>query len=189
MTAARLSTGLATVLCIALSTLTPAKADTAATWQALADGAIVLFRHAEAPGSGDPKSFKLGDCSTQRNLSAAGRTQSRRIGEAFRARKIPVARVLTSQWCRCVDTAELAFPGQVVPEPAFNSFFRNFDREAEQTKQARAVLAAWTGPGTLVVVTHMVNITALTGVDPDEGEGLILRVVDGKLKQIGRIVP
>lgn len=153
------------------------------------DGAIVLFRHAQAPGTGDPAGFKIGDCKTQRNLDAAGRDQARRIGTAFRDRKIEVGKVVSSQWCRCTETAELAFPGKVSVEPAFNSFFETPEREAEQTKAARAILAGWTGPGVLVVVTHQVNITALTGTVPASGEGIVMRREAGKLVVAGRLKP
>jgi phosphohistidine phosphatase SixA len=158
-------------------------------WAALRSGAIVLFRHGVAPGTGDPPNFSLGDCSTQRNLSTEGRAQSRRIGERLRTERVPVTSVLTSQWCRCVDTAELAFPGKSTVETAFNSQFAKQSGGAEQTERARAILAAWKGPGTLFVSTHQVNITALFGVVPAEGEGIVVRPVGGKLTVIGRIKP
>ncbi|WP_328734790.1 histidine phosphatase family protein [Falsiroseomonas selenitidurans] len=83
----------------------------------------MLFRHAVAPGVGDPAGMRLSDCSTQRNLDDTGRNQARLIGEAMRAAGIAVGAVLSSQWCRTMKTAELAFPGRVMAEPAFNSFF------------------------------------------------------------------
>lgn len=166
-----------------------AAADDAA-WNTLrSDGAIVLFRHATAPGIGDPAGMRIGDCATQRNLSEAGRAEARGIGKAFRDRSISVGRVLTSQWCRCNETAELAFPGAVTEAPAFNSFFENRAQSAPQTDAARTILSGWAGPGVLVVVTHQVNITALTGVYPASGEGVVLRVADGVLSVVGRIKP
>ncbi|RYZ12019.1 MAG: histidine phosphatase family protein [Comamonadaceae bacterium] len=145
-------------------------------WRALgADGAIVLFRHAQAPGVRDPAGFVLGDCGTQRNLSEAGRDQARRLGERFRSAGVRVGQVLSSQWCRTRETAELAFPGQVRDEPAFNSFFEERPAEPAQTRAALDRLAAWRGPGVLVVLTHQVNITALTGVYPASGEGIVVR--------------
>jgi phosphohistidine phosphatase SixA len=158
-------------------------------WRALAQGAIVLFRHALAPGTGDPAGFRLGECATQRNLDAAGRAQAGRIGEAFRSRGIAVGQVLTSQWCRSRETAELAFPGQVRDAPVFNSFFDARAEGPRQTKAARPLLAGWQGPGALVVVTHQVNITALTGIFPASGEGVVLRSRDGALEVVGRIRP
>lgn len=158
-------------------------------WSALGDGAIVLFRHANAPGGGDPPGLRLGDCSTQRNLDGAGRDQAGRIGSAFRQRGIVVGNVMASQWCRTVDTARLAFGQTIEQEPAFNSFFEDREKEAEQTRAATIILERWKGPGTLVVVTHQVNITALTGVFPASGEGVVARMADGKLTVKGRMKP
>lgn len=170
--------------------IAPASAESARTsWPELSPRTIVLFRHAEAPGTGDPPNFKLGDCSTQRNLSEAGRAQARRIGDAFRTRGTEVGKVISSEWCRCVETAELAFPGRVETAAAFNSFFERRSREAAQTAEAKKLLAAWTGPGVLVVITHQVNITALSGEVPSSGEGIIVRVDGRNVATVGRIKP
>ena len=179
--------GLPAYIAVAL----PAPAQDTAGWDRLGAQGIVLFRHADAPGTGDPAAFLLGDCSTQRNLSERGRAQSRALGERFRSRGITVGAVLSSQWCRTRETAELAFPGRVQDEPAFNSFFREEDAQARrQTEAARARLAAWRGPGVLVVVTHQVNITALTQVFPASGEGIVVRsAADGALEVLGRLAP
>jgi phosphohistidine phosphatase SixA len=167
----------------------PAQAGDANAWSALRDGAIVLFRHAEAPGGGDPPGFRLDDCSTQRNLGADGRAQARRIGEQFRGRRIAVGGVLTSQWCRTRETAELAFPGRPRDDPNFNSFFGDAAREPAQTAAALATLSRWRGPGVLVVVTHQVNIRALAGVSPASGEGVIVRPQGERIEVIARISP
>jgi phosphohistidine phosphatase SixA len=156
---------------------------------ALKSGTIVLFRHAIAPGGGDPAGFVLNNCSTQRNLDAEGREQARRIGAAFRSRNIRVGAVLSSQWCRTRETANLAFPGQPKDEPAFNSFFDDRSLEPIRTRAALEVLNNWSGPGVLVVVTHQVNIAALTGISPDSGEGIVVRMSGGKLEVLGRIKP
>ncbi len=166
-----------------------ATVDDTAAWDALRTGAIVLFRHANAPGIGDPATFRIGDCGTQRNLDASGREQARRIGERLRAQRVAVGKVLASQWCRTRETAELAFPGRVTPEPAFNSFFQDRDNAPEQTAAARALLLQWNGPGALVVVTHQVNISALTGTYTASGEGIVLRRSSGALEMVGRIQP
>lgn len=161
-------------------------------WGELAKpGAIVLFRHATAPGVGDPPNFKLGDCTTQRNLDDQGRAEARRLGEEFRKRKIQVGLVLSSQWCRTRDTARLAFGSQVRDEPAFNSFFRLSSESREtQTAQARAVLGSWRGPGTLVVVTHQVNIQALAGVGAASAEGVVVRPAsDGSIRLVATLEP
>ncbi len=167
-----------------------AAADADAGWNALHGSAIVLFRHAEAPGIGDPPQFRLGDCSTQRNLNASGRAQARRLGEAFRTRRVEVGAVLASQWCRTRETAELAFPGRVRDDADFNSFFADDRTEPAQTARAFATLARWHGPGALVVVTHQVNITALTGLVPASGEGIVVRPRSGdgnQLEAVARI--
>lgn len=158
-------------------------------WEVLRQGGIVLFRHATAPGGGDPPGMRLGDCTTQRNLDATGRAEAARIGAAFHAQGIAVGRVLASAWCRTVETAEIAFPGRVEVEPAFASFFADRGRGPAQTEAARAILLGWAGPGALVVSTHQVNITALTGIFPASGEGIVLRVEEGALRVAARIRP
>ena len=156
-------------------------------WQHLTGTSIVLFRHAHAPGVGDPPGFVLGDCSTQRNLDERGRGQARAIGAAFRQQGVMVGRALASQWCRSTETAELAFPGRVIAEPAFNSFFNERGDEPERTRAARGILMGWDGPGVLVVVTHQVNIAALTGETTASGEGLVVAVAEGDVIVKGRI--
>ena len=166
----------------------PAAAD--GDWTLLSQPrAIVLLRHTSAPGTGDPAGFTLGDCSTQRNRDERGRAQARALGEAFRTRGVAVGRVVSSQWCRTLETAQLAFPGRVEPDPAFNSFFANPRDEPQTTARALATLAGWAGPGVLVAVTHQVNITALTGVTPSEGAGVIVQLRDGTPVVIGRLPP
>lgn len=177
---------LLTVLLLLLP-LASARADEDGWTRLKQPGVIVLFRHANAPGTGDPPGFVLGDCSTQRNLDEQGRAEARAIGEAFRERLIQVGGVLSSQWCRARETAELAFPGQVKEVAAFNSFFGDRSAEPETTAAARAILAGWQGPGVLVVVTHQVNITALTGIAPRPGEGIVVRMRDGTAEVLGRL--
>ena len=159
-------------------------------WEDVSNGTVVLFRHANAPGMGDPGKFKLGDCSTQRNLDKAGREQARKIGERFRERQIKVSAVLTSEWCRCRETADLAFPGQSVDAPVFNSFFADRSRSREQTAGAIELLEKMqTASGAVVVVTHQVNITAIAKVFPLSGEGSVVRVQDGTVEVLGRLAP
>lgn len=180
------------LLVVALMALAgPARADAGAevAWRALSQGGVVLFRHANAPGGGDPDDMRLGDCSTQRNLDAGGRAQAARIGEAFRARAIAVGAVLVSQWCRTTETAEIAFPGRAKAEPAFNSFFGRPADGPAQTHAAQAVIEAWRGSGALVAITHQVNITAMTGIFPASGEGIVLDRRNGAWTVVGRIRP
>jgi phosphohistidine phosphatase SixA len=168
---------------------TSIQASEADAWKALQEGAIVLFRHANAPGGGDPPGLRLGDCTTQRNLDAVGREQARRIGETFRQKRIKIGEVLTSQWCRTEETARLAFGDTAKGEPIFNSFFDDRTNGPLQTKAATELLSQWKWSGSLVVVTHQVNITALTDVFPASGEGVVLRIINGQVRVVGRIKP
>lgn len=158
-------------------------------WDSVVPGTIVLFRHALAPGGGDPPNHTIDDCSTQRNLSDEGRTQARRIGAEFRQRRIEVGAVWSSQWCRTRDTADLAFPGKRIDQADFNSFFNTSEIAADRTRLARQLLAKWRGPGVLVVVTHQVNITALTDVVPSSGEGVVLKPTPNGLQLVGHVKP
>ncbi|TAH30794.1 MAG: histidine phosphatase family protein, partial [Oscillatoriales cyanobacterium] len=141
-------------------------AETQAGWQLLQrgeTGLVVAMRHAIAPGTGDPANFKLGDCSTQRNLSAQGRTQAQQIGAEFRNRNIKIARVLSSQWCRCLETAKLINLGKVEPLRTLNSFFSDSSQEARQTATIRKLIVDNRNTkGAVILVTHQVNITAIT---------------------------
>jgi phosphohistidine phosphatase SixA len=183
----RLTFAAASWLALAALPTHAADSDATAAWAALRSGSIVLFRHANAPGVGDPPGFQLDDCSTQRNLDDAGRAQARALGDNFRSRGITVGEVRTSQWCRTRETAQLAFPGRPLDEPLFNSFFAQSEREPAQTAGARKLLLSWKGPGVLVVVTHQVNITAITGITPASGEGVVLKRTGSKLNVLGRI--
>lgn len=177
-------------------------ASSSATWSLLQQehrGYVVMMRHALAPGTGDPPNFRLEDCSTQRNLSAEGRAQARRIGEAFRRRGIKVARVLSSQWCRCLETARLMNLGAVEPFAPLNSFFRdralarcplgNRSAQTRQTTEVREFIAANRNTvGAIILVTHQVNITALTDIVPQSGESVVLRANEqDQVEVIGRI--
>ncbi|WOD41432.1 hypothetical protein [Nodosilinea sp. E11] len=147
---------------------------------------VVLLRHAIAPGTGDPVGFRLGDCATQRNLSAAGQDQARRIGAAFRQRQISVVQVLSSSWCRSLDTARLMDLGPVEPFAPIDSFFRDRGTEAQQTAQVQDYLRRQPNRGVIVMVTHQVNITALTGVVPGSGQAVVVTLDEGgNLAQVG----
>jgi broad specificity phosphatase PhoE len=136
---------------------------------------VLLLRHAQTePGIGDPPGFALGQCNTQRNLSDAGREQARKLGAALRMRGLTPQRVRSSRWCRCLDTARLAF-GNVEPWPALDSFFGDRDRVDAQTAELRRALAALPMGRVEAWVTHQVNISALTGSGAAMGEVLLLR--------------
>lgn len=150
-------------------------------------GVAVLLRHAATePGIGDPPDFRLGECSTQRQLSEQGREQSRRIGAWFSARGLVPADVRASAWCRCLDTATLAF-GRSRVWTALNSFFGDRSVESSQSAALREALAKLPAQGFEVWVTHQVNISALTGVSPGMGEALVVRVSGGKVHNLARI--
>ncbi len=166
-----------------------AAASEADAWKALGEGAIVLFRHANAPGGGDPPNMQIGNCASQRNLDAVGRAQAQRIGQAFRTRAINVSGVLASQWCRTLETGRLAFGTRVTEEPVFNSFFDDRGKGPDQTRAALALLSGKGPEGALVVITHQVNITSLTGIFPASGEGIVVRISDGQAKVIGNVKP
>jgi phosphohistidine phosphatase SixA len=179
------------VVALILNSLTTSLlAQSDGAWEQLKKpNAVVLFRHAYAPGGGDPSHFLMGDCGTQRNLDADGRAQAKRIGEQFRMRNIVVGAVRASQWCRTKDTADLAFPSLVKTDPVFNSFLRNRNAESQQTQHAKSQIASWRGPGVLVIVTHQVNITALTGIVPESGEGVVVSIRGENLMVVGRFTP
>lgn len=156
-------------------------------WALLAKGGrVVLMRHAATvPGIGDPPGFRLGECATQRNLSENGRRDAARIGAAFRRHGVPVAAVLSSRWCRCVDTAQIAF-GRVQSAAMLDSMFRDDDDARERKLAAlRAFLAAPGNNerGTIVLVTHDVNIRALGGGYVNQGDLIFAsRTGDGGLR-------
>jgi broad specificity phosphatase PhoE len=149
---------------------------------------VALIRHALAPGTGDPAHFVLEDCATQRNLSEEGRQQAREIGAAFRQNGITAARVLSSRWCRCLETARLLDLGTVEPFPALDSFFATRERGPDQTAELRKFLSqSYDGPPR-VLVTHQVNITALTGIFPRSGEMIVVQpLADGAVQVLGRL--
>lgn len=132
-------------------------------------GTHLLLRHARAPGTGDPPGFRLGDCATQRNLDDTGRAQARRIGEAIRAAGVRVDAVLSSAWCRALDTATLLDLGEPKVDTSLNSFFEDRASEDRFTAELKARLKALQDRKA-VLVTHQVNITALTDVYPTSGE-------------------
>jgi broad specificity phosphatase PhoE len=163
----------------------------AAAWAALSEGGgvVVLMRHAIAPGTGDPPQFRLDDCATQRNLSPAGRTQAQRIGDSVRQRGIAVAAVYSSQWCRCLETARLLDVAEVQAQPLLNSTFAQPEAHAAQMAGLRRWLAELRPTLPVILVTHQVVITGLTGVFPGSGEMVVLRVDGDGLQVVGRIAP
>lgn len=158
-------------------------------WRALRDGsAVAMIRHAIAPGTGDPANFELGDCTTQRNLSDEGRRQVASIGDRFRENGIDEATVMASAWCRTRDTALLLALGPVETLTPLNSFFGEPDRREAQTQALRAWLRDHESVRPLVLVTHQVNIAALTGVYPRSGEVVVIQLQpSGEIAVLGRL--
>jgi phosphohistidine phosphatase SixA len=163
--------------------------DAEAAWAALRQGGhVALVRHALAPGTGDPASFRLDDCATQRNLSPAGQAQAKAIGANLRWHGVGVDGVYSSQWCRCLETARLMGFGEVMALPALNSFFTKPEREPRQMAELRVWLAEQPRAGAILLVTHQVVITALTGIVPASGEIVVVRSTQGgDLELVGRI--
>ena len=145
-------------------------------WQSAKEGNKIIFiRHSLAPGGGDPEGFKIDDCKTQRNLNLKGIKQSKRIGKLLKKKKIPIDQVLSSQWCRCKDTAKYAF-GDYKEFKALNSTFQSpyNKNEASQIKELFSFIKKWNGNGkNLILVTHYSIITAVTNAVPSSGEIVI----------------
>jgi len=182
-------------LCIVLASLVLICPSLAAADEALWDlmrggGQVVFMRHAvTTPGVGDPAGFRLEDCATQRNLTDAGREDARRVGAAFRSRGIPVGRVLSSPWCRCLETARLAFAGSETWTPLSN-LFDNRAREAEQMRALREIAGRRPAGGNVVLVTHGSVVLPLTGIQPAPAELIVLTPDgSGRFKLAGRLTP
>jgi broad specificity phosphatase PhoE len=173
----------AAALLLALAAAT-AQADEK-VWSLLKGGGqVVLIRHAvTTPGAGDPPGLRLDDCGTQRNLTDAGRDHARRIGAEWRRRGIGAERVVSSPWCRCLETARLAFGSEHGVSTALNNLFGRYENQERQVRELRALVSAHGGKGNLVLVTHGSTISALTGVSPATGEMVILTkgAVSGRL--------
>jgi phosphohistidine phosphatase SixA len=166
----------------------PAAADPAA-WDLLRGGGqVVLMRHAlTTPGVGDPPGFRLEDCATQRNLSDGGRADATRVGAAFRARGIPVGRVLSSPWCRCLETARLAF-GRAERWAALGNLFGNRGRAPAQVAAMRERAGERPADGNLILVSHGSTIAELTGQSLAPAELLVVTPLgDGRFRSAGRI--
>jgi broad specificity phosphatase PhoE len=152
-------------------------------------GHILLLRHAFAPGTGDPANFQIGDCSTQRNLDDRGREQASAIGKLMRSQGISSARVYSSQWCRCYETAELLALGPVTELPALNSFYELTQDRERNLKALREFIAKQPDDGILLIlVTHFVTISAIAAEGVASGQGILLKLnQDGPYEIVGRL--
>lgn len=163
------------LFCAALLTIMPSVADAENAWQLLREGrAVLIMRHALAPGVGDPAEFTLSDCSTQRNLNAEGLAQAKLWKHYLAEKNIVEARVFASEWCRTRDTATAMDVGQVVPLPALNSFFEGHYKREQQTRNVRLFVNNLEPSGAVILVTHQVNIQALAGVFAESNQAIIL---------------
>ena len=162
-----------------------------ALWALLKKGGqVVLVRHGLTdPGVGDPPGFSLHDCKTQRNLNAQGRKEAQRLGAAFRERGIPVARVLSSPWCRCQETARLAFGAARSDGTLANLYGRPENAELQKVAFRKLVaVPIKPGEGNLILVTHGSTVFAFTGVSPATAEMVVVTPEGGeKFRLAGRI--
>jgi phosphohistidine phosphatase SixA len=186
-----LRSALALMLLLSLSIQT-SYADELLIWDKLsassAKGYVLLLRHSLAPGVGDPENFKLGDCSTQRNLSQEGRDDAAEIGAWIKRQKVKIYRVESSRWCRARQTAELLDIGKVKINKNLDSLFResNLESHPKTLKTKQQILSHHNKSGLLVLVGHYVNIAALVGVGVDSGEGVIVKAdKSGVIKVLG----
>ncbi len=137
-------------------------------------GKVVFIRHAYAPGNGDPDNFDIKNCSTQRNLNNSGISQSKNIGTFFSKNNIQIDKVLSSEWCRCKDTAQLAF--QIFETfNALNSFYdpRFEKNKSKQIKNLKKFINNWKSNKNLILVTHFVVISEMLGIGASSGEVVV----------------
>ena len=148
-------------------------------------GNLIFIRHAYAPGGGDPDNFNINECSTQRNLSKEGREQAKNIGNYFKENLIPIDKVISSEWCRCKETAEIAFE-KFETNNFLNSFFsKKFSKNrTRQIKNLKKYINEWDGNKNLVFVTHYVVISETLNYTPSSGEIVISNI---KFKKTGNI--
>ncbi len=141
--------------------------------------ALIIMRHADAPGIGDPPGYRIGDCSTQRNLGEYGRKQAKEIGIWLSQQGISEARVFSSPWCRCLDTAVLLNKGTVTSERSLGSFFDEMSDSGKQTRELEAFVQQQLSKSNklpLILVTHQVNTYAYTGMSVGVGQMLLVKV-------------
>ena len=146
-------------------------------------GKLIFIRHAYAPGSGDPQNFNLNDCSTQRNLNHSGREQSKNIGKLFSRHDIEINNVYSSEWCRCKETASIAF-NKFETKKFLNSFYsaQFAKNKKKQVKEFQKFINNWDKKENLIFVTHYVFISEILNYAPSSGEIVVadknLNIVD-----------
>jgi phosphohistidine phosphatase SixA len=154
-----------------------------------AGGHILMIRHALAPGNGDPPNFKIGDCATQRNLDDTGRDQARSIGEWLRNNGVTSARVYSSQWCRCIETARLLNLGPVQELAALNSYYERVQDREPNLRTLNEFISQQPTKGELIIlVTHFVTIADIAGTGVSSGGGALLALhADAPYTVVGRL--
>ena len=173
------------ILILFISLTTPVKADSKKNIieNLKAGGKLIFIRHAYAPGGGDPENFNIYDCSTQRNLSESGRIQSKKIGNFFKENKIKIKNVYSSEWCRCKETASLAFKS-FKTKSFLNSFFSSkfAHKKKSQIKDFQKFLNNWDKKNNLIFITHYVVISEILNYPPSSGEIVVsdknLKIID-----------
>ena len=144
-------------------------------------GKVVFMRHALAPGNGDPNHFDLDSCATQRNLDEEGRQQAARIGEKLRDRQVRFAEIYSSEWCRCRETAKLLNMGEVRPLRALNSFYEHhFSRDEVLPALEEMLFDVESGDAPILMVTHFVTISAVTGRSVSSGDLVVYDPMTGE---------
>ena len=147
-------------------------------------GKLIFIRHAYAPGSGDPKNFDIEDCSTQRNLNQEGKNQAKNIGLLFKQKNISIDYVISSQWCRCKETASIAFQDKYQVKDFLNSFYeqRFVKNKHRQVRNLKKHIDNWKGKKNLILVTHYVVISEILNYNTYSGE---IVISDKNYKVIG----
>jgi phosphohistidine phosphatase SixA len=168
---------IALLMFFGVQTMTLAQTELASAMQ---DGQhVLLMRHADAPGYGDPQGYQLNQCSTQRNLGERGRKQAQAIGEWLSKQGITKAQVYSSAWCRCLDTAALLNKGTVAKETALGSFFDDMSQSKKQTEDLAKLIQAERikyPKAPIIMVTHHVNIESFTGKVLNSGDMILVKV-------------
>ena len=148
-------------------------------------GNVLFIRHTMAPGYGDPQNFDLNDCSTQRNLDYEGKSQAVQIGRRIKKERIKFVKVYSSQWCRCVETAQLLDIGEITIEPGLNSFFQGFVSKEKTISKLKIILDSLEHSNELVLmVTHQVTIAALTGISVKSGGAVAFNTKFKKSREV-----
>ena len=145
------------------------------------NGYLLMIRHAKAPGFGDPSNIKIGDCSTQRNLNNEGKLQATKTGEVLKQNNIQASAIFSSQWCRCLETAKLLDMGEVKELSSLNSFFEKTQNKEPNLKALKSFINSQdTNKKLIIMVTHQVTISAISGEYVSSGDGILLKLNDSK---------